>query len=155
MKMRGFVDRIDLIENETTHERHLRVIDYKTGNRGLEVKMNSIHEIFAQPFVPKKHADYYLQTLLYASMVSHNTLLNSGQLSVAPALIFIQHATGKNYDPTLTVGKEVIRDIAAKEDEFRIHLFDLMNEIFDPQTPFQPTDDRSLCTNCPYRRLCG
>ena len=155
VKVRGFVDRIDLIENETTHERHLRVIDYKTGNRGLEVKMNSIHEIFAQPFVPKKHADYYLQTLLYASMVSHNTLLNSAQLSVAPALIFIQHATGNNYDPTLTVGKEVIRDIAAKEDEFRIHLFDLMNEIFDPQTPFQSTDDRSLCTNCPYRRLCG
>lgn len=155
VRVGGIVDRIDITEDKTTHERRLRVIDYKTGNRALEVRMNSIDEIFAQPFVPKKHADYYLQTFLYASMVSRDDNLNSEKMPVAPALLFIQHATGKDYDPTLTVGKEAIRDIAEKENVFRNLLYDLLREIFDPDKPFLPTDDRSLCTLCPYRQICG
>ena len=30
-----------------------------------------------------------------------------------------------------------------------------IDEIFNPQIAFVPTDDRNRCRNCPYKQLCS
>jgi CRISPR/Cas system-associated exonuclease Cas4 (RecB family) len=155
IRMGGIIDRLDLVTDKATGEERIRVVDYKTGSKALTTKIYSVEEIFEQPIVPKKHADYYLQTLLYSLFVRHHPQLNSSNLPVSPALLFIQHTAGDNYDPTLWMGKEKMMDISHYEEAFNALLDGVLTEIFEPTHPFMPTNDRSLCDSCPYRQMCG
>ena len=66
----GRIDRLDLItDNEDGHPTdRIRVIDYKTGSHRL-TPLKSVEAIF-DPAQLRNHSDYYLQTLLYARLVS-------------------------------------------------------------------------------------
>ena len=117
--------------------------------------MNGVDDVFEQPFDPKKHADYYLQTMLYAGIVRRSSTYNEGELPVSPALLFIQHATGKDYDPTLSLAGTKVTDIQTLDDDFLQHIKNVLTEIYDPDKPFSPTTNLSVCATCPYRQLCG
>jgi hypothetical protein len=143
----GIIDRLDSIYNPETGEDQIRVIDYKTGSRNAK-SLPEVASIFT-PEAIKEHSDYFLQTFLYAHIVR-----SKSPNKVAPCLLFIQHASGKDYDPTLNIGKEPVTDIATYSDEY-ISLFEsLLGEIFNPQLSFTPTDDRKRCETCPYASLC-
>ena len=147
MKVGGIIDRLDSITNPETGESQIRVIDYKTGSRHIK-PLPDIASIFSSESI-KDHSDYFLQTFLYAHIVR-----SKSSESVSPCLLFIQHAGGKDYDPTLGIGKEAVTDIATYSDEF-ISLFqNLLAEIFNAQLPFTPTDDRKRCETCPFASLC-
>ena len=150
----GRIDRLDRIYDKAMGCERLRVIDYKTGRYAMK-KVNGIDDIFAMPPEQSKHTDYYLQTMLYAMLVRHDARLNPGGLAVSPALLFIQQTAADGYDPTLTIGKERITDIAEHEQAFAEGLHTVVSAIFDPARPFRPTDDRSACSFCPYSGLCG
>jgi hypothetical protein len=143
----GIIDRLDSIYNPETGEDQIRVIDYKTGSRNAK-SLPEVASIFTSEAI-KEHSDYFLQTFLYAHIVR-----SKSPNKVAPCLLFIQHASGKDYDPTLNIGKEPVTDIATYSDEY-ISLFEsLLGEIFNPQLSFTPTDDRKRCETCPYASLC-
>ena len=147
MKVGGIIDRLDSITNPETGESQIRVIDYKTGSRHIK-PLPDVTSIFSSESI-KDHSDYFLQTFLYAHIVR-----SKSSESVSPCLLFIQHAGGKDYDPTLGIGKEAVTDIATYSDEF-ISLFqNLLAEIFNAQLPFTPTDDRKRCETCPFASLC-
>ena len=147
MKVGGIIDRLDSIINPETGENQIRVIDYKTGSRHIK-PLPDVASIFTSEAI-KDHSDYFLQTFLYAHIVR-----SKSSESVSPCLLFIQHAGGKDYDPTLGIGKEPVTDIATYSDEF-ISLFqNLLAEIFNDQLPFTPTDDRKRCETCPFASLC-
>ena len=150
----GRIDRLDQIYDKTTNTERIRVIDYKTG-RCPSKKINSVEEVFEMPTVSEKHADYYLQTMLYASIIRHNKKANPRQLPVSPALLFIQQSSGDDYDPTITIGKDYVNDIADYEEDFTKRLTAIVAEIFEPDIPFNPTEDKSACEHCPYRKICG
>ena len=127
------------------------------------------------------HPDYYLQTILYSILVTDLLLAEKatggrGSLGMlpptgkatgrraslgnelegfSPALLFIQHTAAENYDPTLKLGKQPIVDIRIYKEEFIQHLKLLLTEIFNPEIPFEPTDDFDRCKNCPYAQLCA
>ena len=140
----GRIDRLDLMNDGT-----IRVIDYKTGSQRLKA-LADVDAIF-QPENIHEHAEYYLQTLLYADIVSSQQPSKS---PVAPALLFIQHATAEDYDPTLRFGREPIRDIAVFSARFNELLEEKIREIFSAETPFTPTSDLQTCRACPYAQLC-
>ena len=105
----------------------------------------------------KNHSDYYLQTFLYSVIVARNSsliTLHSSLLIVSPALLFIQHAKADDYNPVLKFGKDYINDVAPYAEQFMSLLTQVIDEIFDPATSFLPTEDRTRCTNCPFRQLC-
>ena len=118
-------------------------------------KINTIDEIFKMPIEAGKHADYFLQTMLYAMIIRHDKDYNPESLPVSPALLFIQHTSEEGYDPTISIGKERIIDISDFEDEFTERLLNIITEIFEPKIPFKPTEDKSICEYCLYHSLCG
>jgi len=144
----GRIDRLDMVSDATGRQR-IRVIDYKTGGSRIR-PLSGVEAIFSQDELAN-HSDYYLQTFLYAAIVRSQ----HPQTPVAPALLFIQHARGTDYDPTLLFGSTPIRDIADHQTEYGEWLRRTVDTMFDPDTPFTPTEDRSRCTNCPYRLLCS
>ena len=147
----GRIDRLDCI-GDGNGER-LRIVDYKTGGRRLGA-MGGIEDVFNPDNVGgSKHADNYLQAMLYSIIVSRR--YNPRKLPVSPALLFIQHTMKDDYDPTLCMAKQRIDDIAQYADEYTKHLSETLAEIFNPSVPFSPTTDSSRCEHCPYREMCG
>jgi CRISPR/Cas system-associated exonuclease Cas4 (RecB family) len=159
VKAGGRVDRLDRISFGDGEQ--IRVIDYKTSARRLKA-IKTIDDIF-DPAKLADHTDYYLQTLLYARIVSKSQHVRraaapsqpSQPLPVAPALLFIQHAGTDDYNPVLKLGNDYIDDVATPDGDRFVKLFvEKVNEIFDPSQPFVPTADTSHCKTCPYAHLC-
>ena len=144
----GRIDRLDCISTPDGGER-IRVIDYKTGSKRLKA-FPDVEAIF-NPANIRDHSDYYLQAFLY----SHLVRLKSKDTPVSPALLFIQHAGTDDYDPTLSLGKEPVIDIAEVSESYMNQLHTLVSDIFNPAIAFCPTDDRQRCRTCPYAGLCG
>ena len=146
LRIGGRIDRLDLVGEGTAEER-IRVVDYKTGSQQLKA-LADVDAIF-QPENVHEHSDYYLQTFVYADIVS-----GMYHKPVSPALFFIQHAAAEDYDPTLRFGREPIRDIAPHSERFNELLNQTVAEIFNTEEPFRPTQDMKVCDTCPYNLLC-
>ena len=144
----GYIDRLDCVTDPVSGQKRIRVVDYKTGARHLR-PMPDVDAIFDPAQIPN-HSDYYLQAFLYSYIVRQEHAE-----PVSPALLFIQHAGAEGYDPTLVVGREPVSDISVHTDRFIEHFKETITDIFSPNLPFAPTDDRNRCRSCPYATLCG
>ena len=144
----GIADRIDRITLPDGTER-IRIIDYKTSNYRPK-PFPDVASIF-DPANIRHHSDYFLQSFLYAIIEQEKV----SSTPISPCLLFIQHAGSENYDPTLILGKTPVNDIAVIKEEFLQHLNNLLKEIFSPDTPFIPSDDRTRCSTCPFHNICG
>ena len=142
LRIGGRIDRLDQMSDG-----RIRVVDYKTGSRKLKA-LGGVEDIF-DPAKIHDHSDYYLQTFTYADIVSRQE-----SSPVSPALLFIQHAASKDYDPTLCFGKERILDIREYSERFCELLEAKVNEIFSQNIPFTPTTDLKVCRTCPYLQMC-
>ena len=145
--IRGIIDRLDQITDPETGEDMVRVIDYKTGAR-KQKDLPDVAAIF-DPANVKEHSDYYLQAFLYSHIVRQEK-----NIPVSPLLLFVQYTGAENYEPTLKLGKEPVKDIANVSDEFIQLLTEKMSEIFSQDLAFSPTEDAERCRTCPYQMLC-
>ncbi len=153
----GWIDRLDQVssrdENTGTTGQCIRVVDYKTGGRRL-TPLADVDAIFTQENI-EKHSDYYLQTFLYACIIRTSKQLNPQKLPVSPALLFIQHANADDYDPVLKFGDSRINDVEDNRRRFGELLSKTVDDIFNPDISFQPTENRQRCQWCPYKLLCN
>ena len=145
--VRGIIDRLDRIKEPETGDSIIRVIDYKTGAK-KQKDLPDVAAIF-DPENVKDHSDYYLQAFLYSHIVRRQT-----NTPVTPLLLFVQYTGADEYDPTLKLGKDPVKDIATVSDEFMTLLTEKMSEIFCQDLAFSPTEDNETCRSCPYKMLC-
>ena len=132
----GRIDRMDCVTC-ADGVRRIRVIDYKTGKNN------------------KKNDGYILQSFIYSLLVDESPMMNPDKLEVSPALLYIQHSAGKDFDPTVVYEKEKVTDVSKYREEFMNIVEQIIAEIFNPVQPFACTDDKTACTHCPYSNLCG
>ena len=137
----GNIDRID--EKEGV----LNIIDYKTGKE--EEKNATIEKIFTHD---GKTMNYILQSMLY-SIAAVDCGISGDAI---PSLMYIHKKETANYkDFIVKIDKKPISSINEYRDEFMQNLKSIINEIFNVNTPFSPTDDQDRCTLCPYKQICG
>ena len=132
----GRIDRMDCVTC-ADGVRRIRVIDYKTGKNN------------------KKNDGYILQSFIYSLLVDESPIMNPEKLEVSPALLYIQHSAGKDFDPTVVYEKEKVTNVSKFREEFMNIVEQIIAEIFNPEQPFACTDDKTACTHCPYINLCG
>ena len=141
----GIIDRIDRIGRTG----QTRIVDYKTG-RPPKTMPASLDDIFDPTMNKTIPANYYLQTMLYSSIVKEE----QPNANVVPSLIYIQHTPGEHHDPTLTIGGQPITDISHHDKDYRDMLTRLLEEIYDPTQPFIATPDTDRCLYCPFAQMC-
>ena len=132
----GRIDRMDCVTC-ADGVRRIRVIDYKTGKNN------------------KRNDGYILQSFIYSLLVDESPMMNPKKLEVSPALLYIQHSAGKDFDPTVVYEKEKVTNVSKFREEFMNIVEQIIAEIFNPEQPFACTDDKTACTHCPYSNLCG
>lgn len=137
----GRIDRLD------EQDSRIRVVDYKTGYHVPSIKsMDDVTNTAG------KHEGYFLQAFLYSYAVLQN---DKPQLPLVPALFYPGKAYKEDYDPTLTIDKNVIEDFAPLADEFYKGLTQVVKQIFSPDYSFTQTPEVKDCANCDFKLLCG
>lgn len=138
----GKIDRVDRKENV------VRIVDYKTG--GDKLDFESVASLFDR--AGKKRQKAVFQTLLYGFLYQTNFPLKADDQMITGImnreLLFGGAAFG------LTINKQPVYNVLPLMEEFRLHLTALLEEIFNPEIPFDQTTETATCKFCPYKGIC-
>jgi len=137
--IRGYIDRIDK-QNGT-----VRIIDYKTGMvTPKELKINDWEDFYSDD-----HPGKSFQLLVYAWLYVNNMEKISGNLE-AGIISFRNLSSGfmKVVFPGGDQGSENIEDVE------RI-LLDIITDMFNPDIPFNQTENQDNCKYCSFKSLCN
>jgi len=137
IKLFGFVDRLDSWNG--TH----RVLDYKTG----AVSATSLKNIdFKELFHDSKY-DKSVQLLSYAWLLNNrypNKDLQSGIIAIR-----------NTNDPYVFLGGSDQKKISEEElSLFEQELLQFLEGLFNPNIPFNQTEEKKNCQYCPYMNIC-
>lgn len=145
IRLKGIIDRIDLKDGI------LRIVDYKTGkDKG---KPATLDDLFP-PTDSKKRKSQAFQIFYYAYIMSMQPQFSRYRL--APTLLYTRSSSKPTADDIYYhIGKDVLTDFNVQcGREFEEKLIGLISDIFNPDIPFSPTDDKETCKNCDYAQLC-
>jgi CRISPR/Cas system-associated exonuclease Cas4 (RecB family) len=139
--LKGIIDRIDRKENE------VRVIDYKTGKDKVEIK-GGLSSLFTQTGELNKAA---FQTLYYALLYKTNYPYQRDSINAG---LFNRNTLFGDEEFGLKLNYERLKNVNSLLPEFEDGLTHLLEELFNPEIPFNQTTDLDHCKNCPYQTIC-
>lgn len=138
----GKIDRVDRKGNV------VRIVDYKTGKDTLN--FSGIASLFEKTGKRNKAA---FQTLLYALLYEANHAL-APEDQLIPGLINRNNLFNEAGDFGLQTNKKSVGDVRQLLPEFKTHLTQLLEELFNPEEVFDQTAIQSNCKLCPYKDIC-
>lgn len=144
VQLKGFIDRMDEVQGA------VRIVDYKTGTK-KDLKFQTMESLFDS--MNEKRQSAIMQVFTYAWMIEGTV----GALPVQPVVYYVRDLFSDGFDPAIYRGKEkeMIRDFYACRNEFEACLRTCLDELFDPNLPFQQTFSRKPCQYCPFANVCG
>lgn len=146
IRLKGIIDRMDCKDGI------LRIVDYKTGkDKGAPA---TIDDLFP-PTDSKKRKSQAFQIFYYAYIMSMQPQFSKYRL--APTLLYTRSSSKPTADDIYYhLGRDVLTDFNAQcGQEFEEKLIGLISDIFNPDIPFSPTDDKEACSKCDFGHLCG
>ena len=141
----GKIDRLDKREGK------LHILEYKTGKGSLEYK--SVEQIFDRESWGAKYYKGIFQTMFYAWLYSekfpeektlYTGIYLTNNLFKEDFKIYPENKSIDTYPSNFMDYK----------NEFQIHLYNLLSEIFNPDISFSQTEDDKRCGYCPYAEIC-
>lgn len=136
------VDRVDEIAPGM-----LRFIDFKSGND--ETSLDNIESLFTN-YKHKKGGIF--QLLLYCEAYMS---LRDGETDIQPLLHPLRQLAAATPIKPLSINKKPLTSYRSVRDTFRPLLVKLIDELFNPDTPFVQCSDTSSCEYCPFLSLCA
>jgi CRISPR/Cas system-associated exonuclease Cas4 (RecB family) len=140
----GKIDRVDKKDNV------LRIIDYKTGKDKLSFE--TIESLFTSDSKRNKAA---FQTFLYALLYKRSAgESKTSGLQLVPGLLNRLNLFDDEFSFGLKLGRDQIDDASPLLDQFEGHVQKVFDDLFNPDQPFDQTNDLENCKLCPYGQLC-
>lgn len=144
----GTIDRVDKCGGA------VRIVDYKTGPN--EIVANSFDAIFDPELIHEYKGA--LQTLIYCMTYDYEY---PGNLCIEPYLYkttlfkkgesFLIHTkTPKGEEPFFEDG-----NYSTVKEQVADNIQNIVTEIFNPETPFIPTNDLKTCGHCDFSYFCN
>ncbi|MFO7868986.1 MAG: PD-(D/E)XK nuclease family protein [Bacteroidales bacterium] len=135
----GSIDRLDNVRGKYV------VIDYKTGQ--VKNTAPSIEDLFSQDNIMSNNA--ILQSMIYAYIVK-----NVYQTDTTILLYFIRKIHSDEQS-LLRIGKQPMESfVDSYYKEFEHYLFELIDELYNPEIPFTQTTNKNVCNMCDYAVIC-
>jgi hypothetical protein len=155
VRIGGVIDRQDIVgeKGDPTQPAAYRIIDYKTGKKASS--FNSIEELFSQE--GKGGSKHVFQTFLYACIKINNLIKKYPEgipYRIEPHLFYTQELSNPEFESVIKMGKKPIQDFMNLYDEYMTYLKQLLEEIFDPTIPLEPTEKEEHCTYCDFANIC-
>jgi hypothetical protein len=140
--LKGIIDRVDRKEDV------VRVLDYKTGRD--ERLVTDLASLFDRDHPKRNKAA--MQAMFYAMLYARNS--TKGYAQIVPGLVNATELFKDDLDTRLQMSGSPLDDFVNYQDEFQEKLIELLQEIFDRNTPFGQTTDDKKCNFCPYSNIC-
>lgn len=144
VSLKSFIDRVDSVKG------HTRIIDYKTGKGVLRYK--SMNDLFDKTIKDRPKA--VMQVFMYA----HLYLLEKPEAIIEPGIYYLRNLFDSRFNPDVIYKPEradiVIEDFTPYREDFKIHFDNCLEELFDPQTPFEQTPTGEACKWCSFTNIC-
>jgi hypothetical protein len=143
VRIGGTIDRIDSVSGST------EIIDYKTG--ATERSFKNLAELFDSTVKKRNKAAF--QTLLYAFVWDE---IHPGDDAIYPSIYALKEIF-KEETSRLTIKENGNIEVNYRElrEEFKTLLTGLVEEIFNPDLPFQQTTVEERCQFCTFISICG
>jgi hypothetical protein len=139
IRLGGKIDRIDRKNGI------VRIIDYKTGK--AETGFKTIESLFDRN--NEKRNKPAFQTLLYSWLYSRD----SKEVVVNSSLYITRNLFQPDFSPMIRMEKNIF-NFSENKETFESLLIQLLNEIKDPDIPFDQTEIIDNCGFCPYADIC-
>ena len=140
VRVKGKADRIDQWVNS------VRVIDYKSGSvRQEELRVKSWDALRQDPKMAKA-----FQLLVYAWLYHRNFKLDDGSLQTGNITLrnISEDVIKVRLPEEMPMGKESL-------NIFENILVEVLEEILNPDMPFNQTEELEYCAYCPFRAICS
>jgi CRISPR/Cas system-associated exonuclease Cas4 (RecB family) len=141
VRLSGKIDRVDRKGDI------VRIIDYKTGKDKLDIE--DVASLFARSNKRNKAA---FQTFLYTLLYKANAKQPSDK--VVPGLINRINLFDQDFRFGFKMNKRYIDNVEPLLPEFEENLQQLLEELYDPNVPFDQTTETDACKFCPYQKIC-
>jgi len=148
VSLKGIIDRVD------EQNGSVRLIDYKSGQDNKNFP--DVASLFDREHKSRNKAA--MQTMFYGLIYQATNPENT--LPLKPAIFNLREMFGDDFNPYLQqkqpykTGVEV-NDYREFEAEYREGLTFLLEDIYNPEIPFDQTDDLQKCGYCTYKEICG
>lgn len=145
VKLEGTIDRLDRDAGDV-----LRIIDYKTGETDspkIETNSQPLGEFLSGQNAVKKRAVF--QLFFYAYLLKQTGRFDNDDLRL---VIYSFKKITEGMKP-VSVNRSELIDQSLLEQYERI-LIDIFEELFDPDLPFNQTEDELNCHYCPFKNIC-
>jgi ATP-dependent helicase/DNAse subunit B len=139
----GTIDRLDLV-GESAY-----ILDYKTGKADLNFPV--LKALFDKENKTRNKAAF--QTLVYSLILHKN---QPGFLTIYPGIYSLRGIFNENYNPSFCLKGAINAplEFVTVSDQFEAQFIELLEEIFNVDSPFTQTTNPENCKYCPYRQIC-
>lgn len=138
VRLFGYIDRLD-----ATRADSIRVVDYKTGSVARKDDCRDVDRIFDRSLSPRPYIAF--QLYFYALLMSRQP--DAGTAQFYPCVYALRDIF-QGAPEAHAIEPEKLAHFAERVQA-------LVEEIFDPETPFAgDCADEKICGYCPFKRLC-